>query len=356
MRCACWSERISHLSNRIQSRIPGIDLVEVIGIFLVLLYHCDANPAIASCCVPLFFMANGYLLLNKPFDLQKHLRKTGRLCLLILVWSVGKILLLMAMRGKLLPLFQILEIMETLKVGWINSLWFLFALAQVYIVFPLMKLAFDREEKSFLAFAGIVAFLAFVPKTLMHLANILLALLRHRYVFLPGMGVFRWLQPYSGNGGFALAYFCIGGMLCRWQDRIAAVPARKRNGLAAAALLVSLACQEMVNYFYRTTGYLSWDGVFEGYDMLPILVSTVCIFVLAMNFRRDCKWIRLISENTFGIYLLHDLFLIVLNEVLKGVPIPFWLLVPVMLLLSGSLSLGLTLLLKKNQVTRKLFL
>ena len=75
-----------------QTRLYFIDLLESIAIFLVLAYHGtnyeysfleDSGNVlfylryyfrtILSCCVPLFFFANGYLLLNRDFNIKKHI-------------------------------------------------------------------------------------------------------------------------------------------------------------------------------------------------------------------------------------------------------------------------------------------
>ncbi len=76
------------------ARYDSIDLIECIAMLFVVMYHSTTVPydfnqsayecvnyfirAILSTCVPLFFFANGYLLINKKFDLKKHLKKNSK--------------------------------------------------------------------------------------------------------------------------------------------------------------------------------------------------------------------------------------------------------------------------------------
>lgn len=98
--------KIENLTNG-QTRLYYIDLLESIAIFLVLAYHGtnyeygfledsknvlfylrDYFRTMLSCCVPLFFFANGYLLLNRAFNLKKHIIKIIKLTVLTGLWDV----------------------------------------------------------------------------------------------------------------------------------------------------------------------------------------------------------------------------------------------------------------------------
>lgn len=76
-----------------KTRIYYFDALKTISIFLVCIYHYNAlnldiinNPGLgvyinylfyglSSMAVPLFFMVNGALLLNRPYRLGKHIKK-----------------------------------------------------------------------------------------------------------------------------------------------------------------------------------------------------------------------------------------------------------------------------------------
>lgn len=79
--------------NQLTERWEYLDILKCIGIIFVIIYHSTiynynwiASPNIThylryflttllSTCVPLFFFTNGYLLLNKDFDLKKTHKK-----------------------------------------------------------------------------------------------------------------------------------------------------------------------------------------------------------------------------------------------------------------------------------------
>lgn len=340
----------------IQTRIPGVDLVETIAMIMVVGYHCGLMPAIFSCCVPLFFMANGYLLLNKPLNLQKHIRKTGRLFLLTLFWGIFKVLLFMPIKGQRLSARQFIEVIAQLRSGWVNSLWFLMTLTAIYVLFPLLKQTFDNDEKSYLFFTGTVGVLTIGWKTLFQVSMVVMSLLRHTYKALPGTELIEHVNPISNLNAFGVLYFCLGGLLFRYQERILAVPATKRRRWAIGLMLVCCLFQEGINLFHYLTKYMVWDGVFDGYDMLFCLVNTICIFVLALDCRGEKTWVSLISANTFGIYILHEIPVYAYRRFRPemGKMIYFWsALLP---FVSFGFGLGMTLLLKKNRFTAKLFL
>ncbi len=123
------------------NRIYFVDLLESIAIFLVLSYHgtnysCDFLQdsdnilyyvryflrTILSCCVPLFFFVNGYLLLNRKFDLKKHILKIVRLVILTVIWGIIDLFILMFVRNEFLSVKEFLMGVWSCKQGWINHL------------------------------------------------------------------------------------------------------------------------------------------------------------------------------------------------------------------------------------------
>ena len=58
---------------------------------------------ILTTCVPLFFFANGYLLVNKDLNLKAFSAKIGKLFLITLVWSYITVLYCEHVRGITLP-------------------------------------------------------------------------------------------------------------------------------------------------------------------------------------------------------------------------------------------------------------
>lgn len=71
-----------------------IDYIKALGLILVFLYHCQYVPfesmlvhGIYAMCVPLFFMVNGYLMLNKERSIHALLKKNLKILLVMFVWA-----------------------------------------------------------------------------------------------------------------------------------------------------------------------------------------------------------------------------------------------------------------------------
>ena len=138
-----------------KKRLTHIDLLELIAMFFVILYHSTLYPydflaehnfanyilyfcrTILSTCVPLFFFANGYLLFRKEFVLREHILKIIRLSVLTLMWAIITLLLLQPIKQETLSLTEFIKAIWNWKLGWINHLWYMGALICIYIFFPL---------------------------------------------------------------------------------------------------------------------------------------------------------------------------------------------------------------------------
>lgn len=88
-----------------KQRYVFIDLLKCVAILFVVMLHVrvdnynwldNGEPlyifrycfrSILAVCVPLFFFCNGFLLLNKAFDLRKHIIKTAKTLVITIVWG-----------------------------------------------------------------------------------------------------------------------------------------------------------------------------------------------------------------------------------------------------------------------------
>ena len=85
---------------RSEERFAGLDLLKAIAILLVVFVHDNdiiidflARPDLATCvnygfyslvslCVPILFLVNGALVMNKPFDAKRFFLKTVKIAAL----------------------------------------------------------------------------------------------------------------------------------------------------------------------------------------------------------------------------------------------------------------------------------
>ena len=353
-------------------RQSWIDLTEALAIFLVLIYHatlygCDilesGTPSmyfrywfrtLLSPCVALFFFANGYLLLGHPLNLKKHMGKTLKIVVLVGLWGMLGQILLMPLMQERFSLGELVDGVCWLRDGWINHLWFLCTLAGIYGLFPLIKYVYDNNMTLFGYFALLCGFFSFGNVLIRQCGEILPSLVLRRHIILPGLDFFKLFSPFSG-GAYAFVYFCIGGLAARMKDRFLAMDRKKRILFPGLILLVSSVLLWLTGIFYSRTSKQMWDVVWCGYDTVFTLLNTCAISMLCLNYRGQSRLIRLISENTLGIYLIHGILNISCKNWIAArqslCNLPGTILYAAFLLFA---SLALTLVLKKIPVLRKL--
>uniref|UniRef100_B8HUX3 Acyltransferase, putative n=1 Tax=Cyanothece sp. (strain PCC 7425 / ATCC 29141) TaxID=395961 RepID=B8HUX3_CYAP4 len=160
------------------ARVVYYDAIKTLAIYLVCIYYYNnlkinilLRPGyetyinyffsgISSMAVPLFFMVNGALLLNKPYNLSSHLKKTGYLYILVYVWSFISLVLFIPIHGDSYSLKEFFKAwFNEFKVGVNNHLWFLQTLISVYLIFPFMKDIYDRQQHKLTQFFCLIVFL-----------------------------------------------------------------------------------------------------------------------------------------------------------------------------------------------------
>lgn len=329
------------------SRYDHIDLLEFVAMLFVIIYHGTTAPfdfieyegvipyinylvrPILSVCVPLFFLANGYLLLGKPLNLKKHVVKTVKIIIITVIWrilTVASLLLLMPgnERG-----YSIREYcMEVLRAdqGYISHLWFMGALVCIYIFFPLLKIVYDKNLKIFIYFICVCAIMTFGNK----LINMLMTLIS--VVFMGNIGgaedinYFNMFNPFAGMCGYTLVYFGIGGLLYYVQNQIKEKIDLKHNCMAVFGIICMVLLSAGWGIFRSRESGDVWDIVWNGYDTLFTLGNVLLIYFLSLNYRptagnKAAHFIQVISCNTLGIYFLHVIILYPTLVYIKNIPL-----------------------------------
>lgn len=314
-------------------RYGYLDLIKAIAMLCVCLYHFPmirhtayVRPFPAETlvlryfrgfsviCVPLFMMVNGALLLSRPFDLKKHIRRTLLLALGAYVWYTVTVLLGHLWRGGaayvaanikgILLSAQYLYGYDGIQT---THMWFAPMLAAVYLLVPLVRAAFDSADAQlrggigFLAAAlGVTAFL------LQDISHVRAAVPVLRSLDLSGMEA---LNPLRSMYGAMLVYFILGGCLHRRHDTMVKLPA------AVPALLFFGGSVVLFAEWYLVTirTEAMYDIVFGGYSTLAALCMTCGAFIGAAKLEARAGLsegrlggaIRLVGRNTLAVYYLH---------------------------------------------------
>ncbi len=311
------------------NRIDFIDLLEFVAMSFVLIYHCTtysfdviASPgpgvsfnyffrAFLSVGVPLFFFANGYLLLNRELIMKKHLIKTLRLAGITIIWSLIFVVFLMLKEHQDLSVKKILLSLLTSKNGGLNQFWFLGALICIHLVFPVLKSCYDTNRKAFVFLAVLCGVMTIGNKLICGVGTVA----AHELIGYPEQireNVFFIFNPFQGvYWWYALAYFCCGGLAIDAVPYIRAHQ-RKMNVFAVCVLLSSaLLLSLWGRYLSRLEGSV-WDHVWGGYDTVFTFLMAASWFVLSQNYHpkreKTRKLIEAVSRNTLGIYLIHEIY------------------------------------------------
>ena len=301
----------------VRNRTEYFDSLRVIATFAVIILHMSAQDwatapvtsadwrvlnvydSLVRCAVPLFVMISGALFLSTDRAIKRIFQKNIlRIATAFVFWSVVYALLDFR-RGCDLhtAIFRALE-------GHYH-MWFLFMIVGLYLIVPLVRpiAASEALMKYFLLLALVFAFL--LPQ--------LITCIPPRYVLLiQTVRQINFYLSFHFTLGY-VSYFVLGYYLSRTplgKRAEQAVYSLGILGFAATALLtehLSFQAQSAVETFYSPFS-------------LTVLLESIGVFVFAKNHLplarapRARRLIRKLSDFSFGAYLIHPLFIELLEH------------------------------------------
>jgi surface polysaccharide O-acyltransferase-like enzyme len=331
-----------------------VDLVRAVAIFLVILLHVAIQPvtiplesqqtawvafdvynSIARASVPLFVMLSGYLLLQ-PSKVDEPLRtffkkRWVRVGLpFVFWWLVYFVWVLIFDNGALG--FQ--SITQSLLQGPYVTFWFIYMLAGLYLLTPLLRVFTAHASDSVMKFTLIL-----------------------------------WLVPLLGLAGFGLnanlfvlpgwvGYYLLGAYL----PKLKPVRKWKLAVLMIVGVVWTLVASVLIVLFQAGSQYFFFD-----YLTADVIVSSAAMFLLLTGVPSKSvqgtslpkKLIRIISVNTLPLYLLHTILLEAFQKGLFGFKLtiltlnPF-IMTPLLAVLLLFLSLAIIVPLKRVPVLKRL--
>lgn len=315
-------------------RIVGLDAIKGIAMCLVVLLHYSfytkyyssglagtAATVLCVVCVPLFFLVNGALLLPRRIK-PHHYRNVLKMILVVLVWKViAALFFVFANAGHQVSFKDFLSFLLGGQLGGYPAgyFWFMNALIGIYLVFPLVKQAFDsRDRKPLIALVAVIFGFTVCKDTLKLLLQLLGMVTGHEFAsLLGGLGEFYIF----GNYGYTLLYFITGGFLFELifqgdgeSGRInTKLGVRLSELLSKRGLLLvsALSCYILTFCIQRFQNATQGANliVLDGYWLLPTYIGASAFFCLMAPVRFRATAIRrlvtTVGKNTFGIYMLH---------------------------------------------------
>lgn len=265
--------------------------------------------------IPVFFAASGYFMLNRSSKLKTMLSKVVGIVALILMWGgvfmLYKYALQIHYHHTLMPTKEVIEqpfvltLLSIFQQGRFGRLWFMWALANLYLLSPLFSKAFkDPKTAVYLALAltGICI--------LSHVIDVAHILTTKTSMY--SYDVNPWFRQTFKVWVFA-AYFVWGGVLGREGIKEAI---RKRISQKAAVALMIILMLLSVVYQMALDSYMVYNSPEYQHDSPLIILWVLSILVVATCYETKSSdktvW-KDISECTLGIYFLHGMIAFLLK-------------------------------------------
>lgn len=263
---------------------------------------------ICRICVPLFFMISGYLALKKPYDAKKNKKKILHFLFIVVIWSIffyiwNKYFL----HNEMLPVLS--YIFDPVK----NHLWYMYDLIGLYIALPFIQAMVSHLSRS-LENRFIIAWLIFAGGV------------RFLTRFLGLFDIEADMQYYIPiiQATYHLGYFVCGYILYKRKEEFTKLPA----SLLCFVFILSTFCISILTYYHSAISQ-SFKDSFLTYGEFFIMINSIIIFLLNAKIKAGKHKVMVwLSSLTFGIYLLHPLYIDILKKILDFPEVPSWWIFP----------------------------
>ena len=281
------------------------------------------------CAFHFFSYVMGFLLFQKRMVLCRHLKKTFKLIVLSMVWSIIYLLLYFFLNNKIGEL-HITDILSVLCHTTIynNSIWYLHTLVVIYLLFPALKIVYDTAPKVF----NYIVLVVSVSLLAKYFVSDLATLMTHNHF--EKYNIWGNFNPVNMPHSYALLYFLIGGIMTRFVlacgyntlisnglFHILHAYSRVVNGLLILVLAICVTIIGLYGIYVSKLDGQIYEHVFRGYGSIPTIISTICLFFLSLNYQSKNHIIKSslfsISSQSLGIYFFHIVVLRVIFKFFK---------------------------------------
>lgn len=256
----------------------------------------NAIDSLVRFCVPVFFMVSGAIFLdpNRSVHIRTILRKNiPRIAIPFSIWSLFFTIVVAVESGGKTTL---LSNLTNFVLGYYH-LWFLIALAGLYLATPLLRAIVVKREIAWycVILAGIFA--SFLP------------LVTHAPVIGPVLNAFLGKMQFEIVLGYSM-YFVLGYLL--HTSRFTARTMRIMTVAGIAGVIITALGTTAISLHNGEPSALLY-----GYLTPNVAVAAVTVFLLIKHFYRESsgrqpsKILEVIGKNSFGIYLIHPFFQLV---------------------------------------------
>ena len=338
--------------RNVKEKNYNLEIIRMVSFILVIVIHvtnyfCRAYGQItegeylfslvldtaARISVPCFFMISGALLLGREEPLEKHWKRLLRFVIALVVWSAVYYFWNTYYMKSEYDLRQILYVPAE------AHLWYLYAMIPIYLVMPFFQVMCRhmnlKQEKAFLIVAtGAVLF------------NYLLWMMQ---------GEAYYDLPIIGDRIYAY-YIFIGYYLFKYRRHIR-LSQRSAALLCGAGLILTFAVTLGVT---AATGKHYEDALTYACPLVAVASAAFFLFVIRMGDtklvpgKRAKRIIDMFCGCSFGIYLIHILFLDNYKKYMAPTDLSAWIAVPALTVGIGAVSFLCVMILRKFRIGRKI--
>jgi surface polysaccharide O-acyltransferase-like enzyme len=256
--------------------------------------------------IPVFFMVNGYIMLNKSIINYKYIyKKILNILLVVFSWNVLYCAGYFVLKHQLInPLYYTYGSLFLMKT-FFTQFWFFGSLIIMYLCLPILHKSFNYSDKKsiFLTLTAVIFCFA------IDLINILFANFQ-KSIF--EINVIQPLRIWTW-----LAYYLLGGLLGKKNITVKVISA---ISLKINIILTFIMTIIVVAYQYNIGKllYHSQSGEFF-YVNAFVFIWSLSIMILMLRLEIKDSWIiKLLQENIIGIYIIHG---VVISVIFKFMPI-----------------------------------
>lgn len=219
------------MESRLKERDSSLDLIKTLAAIGVVYVHYGYSYAesryftrstiivhlvyfLACSCVPLFFLVNGALCLNKNYPVKQCLEKAGKYLFKGLVYIPINVFLYESIKNwRILTPAEFINGVFHWYDNGITRLWFIWAIALLFLFLPFINTVCRSEGKSKYLYFLWIFLCTFGVETYARGKDIV------NYFLGAGNGTpaakdfWPQLNPFLGWNSFGIVYFIIGGFL-----------------------------------------------------------------------------------------------------------------------------------------------
>ncbi len=311
-----------------KKRIYGLDIAKLLAMFQVVFIHFAfytndvANTFISRSvlsltvtCVPLFIAVNGAILFNRPFNMRKHVSRTITTVVLLFIWRAIHLVALRTLGApELTPKTFISALAGANIDGYIlGHFWFLYALISLYILFPILKYAWDNCRQ---LLYPLVLSLFLLYSCVDGIRTIVLLISPNYYDrFADAFNALSAFRPLFENG-YLLLYFLGGGLLLEkitaQQDSLSSNVSNKKLIISSIVLMAGSALLTCIAKEVQYQNGFGPFGVTYGYWLPSTVLLTFSVLYLCVYIGKKltpphiiCRVLSLLGSGTFAVYMLH---------------------------------------------------